>query len=119
MASNQIGMLNPTTHAITEFFTPRVTSRPSGIAAGADGGIWFTEQGAGQIGRIDPTTHLFTEYATPTAGSAPVGITTGPDRNVWFTEAGTGAIGVVALNLSPPVVPPTNVGRRRECGWVR
>ena len=66
-AANQIGEINPTTHAITEFATPTANSGPRGITAGPDGNLWFTENGAGKIGMINPTTHVITEFPIPTA----------------------------------------------------
>ena len=40
---SQIGMINPTTHAITEFPRPPPAAEPYGITAGPDGNLWFTE----------------------------------------------------------------------------
>ena len=95
-SANKIGMINPTTHAVSEFPIPTANANPWGIAAGADGNIWFTERNAGKIGTINLTTHAITEFATPTAGSGPVGIAAGPDGNVWFTEAnGSFQIGMI------------------------
>ena len=37
---------------ITEFATPTADSSPTGIAAGPDGNIWFTESSKKQIGRL-------------------------------------------------------------------
>jgi len=62
-----------------------VNSGPSGITAGPDGNLWFTEIDASKIGRITPSGTI-TEFPTPTAHSAPAGITAGPDGNLWFTE---------------------------------
>ena len=71
----------------TEFPVPTADSRPSGIAAGPDGNLWFTECDGNQIGRIT-TGGVITEFPIPTASSGPQGITAGPDGNLWFTEAG-------------------------------
>jgi hypothetical protein len=87
VTSNKIGMINPTTHAISEFTTPSANSRPYGITAGPDGNVWFTEWGTGNIGVINPTTHAISEF-TPPSGGTPKGITTGPDGNVWFVNGG-------------------------------
>ena len=38
--------------AITEFTVPTAGSLPTGIAAGPDGALWFTEHGGNKIGRI-------------------------------------------------------------------
>ena len=64
-AGGQIGMIDPTTHAITEFAIPNATSDPYGIAAGPDGNLWFTEYGGNEIGMINPTTHAIAEFAVP------------------------------------------------------
>ena len=79
-------MINPTTHAITEFTIPTANSKPYGIAAGPDGNLWFTDNGAGQIGTINPTTHAITEYPIPYTNTNPYGITAGPDGNLWFAD---------------------------------
>src|SRR4051812_32365269 len=49
-AGGEIGVINPTTNAITEFVPPTARSGPGGITAGFDGNLWFTEGGANQIG---------------------------------------------------------------------
>src|SRR5437667_299854 len=66
------------------FPTPTASSRPTGIAAGPDGNLWFTETGANAIGRITPA-GVITEFPIPTANSSPWAITAGPDGNLWFT----------------------------------
>ena len=62
-------------------------SRPTGIAAGPDGNIWFTQQAnPARIGRITPA-GVVTEFtAGLSANSQPIGIAAGPDGNLWFTE---------------------------------
>jgi streptogramin lyase len=84
-SANQIGTINPSTHAVSEFAVSTVGGAPLGITAGPDGNLWFTEESA-KIGTINPSTHLITEFPFPTAGSSPDAITTGPDGNLWFTE---------------------------------
>src|SRR5262245_22580212 len=70
---NKVGMVNPTTHAISEFAGPTAknsTSGLEGIVAGPDGNLWFTEfnyRSVGKIGEINPTTHAISEFAVPTA----------------------------------------------------
>jgi streptogramin lyase len=103
-----IGMINPTSHAITEF---SVGLGGCGITAGPDGNLWFTTT-SGQIGQINPTTDAITEYRIPYGNSSARGITTGPDGNLWFEDNGTSAIGAVTLSSSQFVVttqPPTSV----------
>jgi hypothetical protein len=54
---------------------------PSGITAGPDGNLWFTEFtsnfSSNKIGQINPTTHAIAEFPTPTGASEPVGIAPG------------------------------------------
>src|SRR5947209_8706114 len=64
----KIGMINPTTHAITEFPVPTAGATPQEITAGPDGNLWFTEfnyrtvkLSVGKIGEINPTTHAISE----------------------------------------------------------
>ena len=41
-----------TAGTITEFPIPTISSFPTGITAGPDGNLWFTESSVGKIGRI-------------------------------------------------------------------
>ncbi len=68
---------------MTEFPVPDVNAKPTSLAAGPDGAIWFTAYGSCNIGRLT-TSGVFTEYG---AGDAcpPIGITAGPDGAMWFT----------------------------------
>lgn len=71
---------------ITEFPLP-TGSNPSGIAAGPDGNLWFTEFSVSpKIGRIT-TAGAITEFSTPRPDATPSGIVAGPDGNLWFTQA--------------------------------
>jgi streptogramin lyase/transcriptional regulator with XRE-family HTH domain len=67
--------------------TPLATadSQPSGITAGPDGNLWFTEQAGDSIWRFPPRGNP-TRVLSLKPGSHPFDITTGPDGNVWFTE---------------------------------
>ena len=77
-------LLSPT---ITEFPVPAANAGPSGITAGPDGNLWFTEfRTADKIGMINPTTHAITEFRHPHRQLRSRGITAGPDGNLWFTE---------------------------------
>ena len=76
---------------ITEFSTGLNSgSRPSAIAAGPDGNLWFTDAARPRaIGRITPAGQI-TEFSTGlNSGSSPGGIAAGPDGNLWFTDEGT------------------------------
>ena len=75
---------HPARHASPNTPCPRQGSSPSGIAAGPDGNLWFTEPAA-QIGRITPAGAI-TEYPAAHSLQRPRGIAAGPDGNMWFTE---------------------------------
>lgn len=79
------------------FPVPTADSRPTGIAAGPDGALWFTENSANQIGRITPQGSV-TEFPIPTAGSRPTAIAAGPDGAMWFTENVAGQIGRISVD---------------------
>ncbi len=87
-----IGMMNPTTHAVTSYALSNYLAFPDAIVTGPDGNLWFTESEANKIGMINPTTHAITEFALPKVKGAednsafPDGITVGSDGNLWFSE---------------------------------
>jgi streptogramin lyase len=58
------------------------TARPSSIALGPDGNIWFTLPGS--LARVTPTGSV-RFFPTPTTGTLG-GLTAGQDGNVWFSE---------------------------------
>src|SRR5260370_38884686 len=66
-----------------EFNTPTTDSVPTGITAGPDGALWFSEDLNNKIGRIT-TDGVITEF--PNAGTDLSGITSGPDGALWFTD---------------------------------
>src|SRR5262249_22304680 len=49
--TDKIGMINPTTHAITDFAGLTANCAPYGITAGPDGNLWFAESDPDQIGQ--------------------------------------------------------------------
>ncbi len=61
---DRIGRIT-TAGIISEFAIPTADSRPSAIAAGPDGALWFTEESGNKIGRMT-TAGLFTEFVIPT-----------------------------------------------------
>ena len=90
-AANRIGRID-TAGNVTTFAIPTAATDPTGIAAGWDGALWFTEPDTDAIGRIT-TGGSITEFALPNVGSSPFGITGGPDDAVWFTEGNGNRIG--------------------------
>jgi uncharacterized repeat protein (TIGR01451 family) len=84
---------------INEFPLPTANSGATGITAGPDGNLWFTEAGfsgatgsGNKIGQINPSSHVVNEFSIPTANSSPQGIALGPDGNLWFTESGLSGV---------------------------
>jgi len=66
---------------------------PFRIASGADGNLWFSDQGTVKgIGRMTTGGTMINEYVLP-AGSFPRQVRVGADGNFWFTDTGTPAIG--------------------------
>ncbi len=82
---------------VTEYPTPN-GQEPAGIAAGADGAMWFTGDG-NNIGRIT-TNGIITEYPITTASSQPEGVVAGPDGAMWFAEESGNNIGRFSLPLT-------------------
>lgn len=75
---------------------------PYGIAAGADGNLWFTEYNASGYGRMTPS-GATTEFSNILANSAPALMAAGPDGNVWFPESAGGNIVRATTAGNPPV----------------
>jgi streptogramin lyase len=74
--------------SITEFNPLIATSGPTGIAAGPDGNLWFTEYYGNRVGRIT-VAGVATDWSTGSgisSDSAPMGIAAGVDGNLWFAE---------------------------------
>jgi virginiamycin B lyase len=120
-AANRIGRINPVVQpglpvvgTVVDFLivtTPN--SGPTGITAGPDGFMWFTEQTANKIGRIEvfgqagsPIGTVTDFFIVTTPDSAPTGITQGPDGRLWFTERDGNKIG----RINPIAEPGTPIG---------
>ncbi len=84
--------LPATSLAIDEFPAP---GSPSGLVAGPDGAIWFTEESGNKIGRMTTGGVVTNEIPIPTSGSLPSEIVVGPDGRLWFTEYNGNKIGRV------------------------
>ncbi|MGH7685592.1 MAG: virginiamycin B lyase family protein [Candidatus Dormibacteria bacterium] len=80
-----IGRIDIATHALTEFPIPTAYNKPYAIATGADGNVWFTEDGS-KIGRVTPA-GVITEFTMPTQQGLADDIAPGPDGNMWFPES--------------------------------
>jgi streptogramin lyase len=80
--------LTTTPTVSTAYTVPGGNMQPTGIVAGPDGNIWFTEVG-NFIERMT-TTGTFTKFIVPSGHSSPDSLTVGPDGNLWFSEIDPG-----------------------------
>src|SRR5262249_41055367 len=105
---NSIGRISPWGSVIT--FTAPGIRGPTGITAGPDGAMWFTNYAS--IGRITVGGAVTIFGGGPTTTSS---ITTGPDGAAWFTGgAGIGPMttsGVTGISLHGPggIYYPTDI----------
>src|SRR5262249_59780556 len=103
VANNVLTIRKMTTDGtLTEFpvATPNTFgSATSGIVAGPDGNIWFTESSANKIGRITPG-GVITEFAAG-AASRPRALFVGPAAALWFTEPNASKARRMTADASP------------------
>jgi virginiamycin B lyase len=118
VVAGRSAMVAATTVGVVTSYTDRSILGPYWIAAGPDGALWFTNEGAspgaGSIGRIS-TSGAVSNY-TDLSISQPLGITTGPDGSLWFTNSfGPGSIGristagVVTSYTDPSISAPNRI----------
>jgi streptogramin lyase len=81
-------------NSVHEFALKTKYSFPSGITAGPDGNVWFTETGADKIGRITTNGDISEFPLSPASG--PIGIVLGPDGNLWVAEAYANKIAMIS-----------------------
>jgi streptogramin lyase len=118
--SGVIGMINVTTHAITEFPDMMSNTYANQITTGPDGNLWFTNAGTNDIGIFDPTTSAFTEVLVPGPGPyySAGAITTGPDGNIWAVMGGNPGNTIARIDatthavtaFSVPMAPGPTIG---------
>jgi virginiamycin B lyase len=80
-------------------------SMPSGIAAGSDRAMWFSDAGRNAIRRVSFDRQL-RDFPLPTrrgapgpeVGAAPSGITAGPDGAMWFVETSADKLGRITVD---------------------
>lgn len=85
-AVSGIGFTDEVTAQTVQEFSLTSGARPSGIVAGPDGNLWFTEQGLSRIGVMSPEGVVLREFPTTTPDMQPGFIVAGPDDNLWFVE---------------------------------
>jgi streptogramin lyase len=90
---------------------------PTGIVAGPDGALWFTQSNGGNprdgrayfqasIGRLT-SLDAYTSYPVPASARSVPGldaITVGPNGNLWFTETAVDRIGEITPRAANPVI---------------
>jgi hypothetical protein len=90
---------------------------PTGIVAGPDGALWFTQSNGGNprdgssyfqasVGRIT-TSGAYSSYPVPASASSVPGldaITVGPNGNLWFTETAVDRIGEITPRAASPAI---------------
>jgi streptogramin lyase len=91
----------------TKYTIPTSGSAPTGITAGSDGNLWFTESAGGKIGRITPAGTI-TEPMGATGLPGPTVISPGVKNMLWFTESA--AVGELALPNGTVTQSPTLPG---------
>jgi virginiamycin B lyase len=89
--------MDPATGAVIRQYPVNSSSiGVTGLAAGTDNGIWFTETNA--IGRLDPTSGTVASFALNSPQDVPFDLTVGPDNNLWFTIRQTGKLGEITTS---------------------
>ncbi len=97
----------PTPGVTAQYPIPTASSRPLGIALGADGFLWITENRPSKVGRLGGGGRI-SENVTPLADAGPTGIASGPgpNLNLWFTEANRHGVAQITVT-GPPYVEYT------------
>ncbi len=94
--STGFGKLMPTS-TTPIFYTPRMTGRPTTLAVGPFGNIWFAEGFNARVGSIDTNGTGLVEFPLATATAQPKYLTAGPDQNMWVTEGSLPALSQLSL----------------------
>ena len=81
----------PAAELVIETFGVPEGSRPHDVAPAADGGVWYTAQGAAALGYLDPETGE-TRHIALGAGSRPHGVIVDDEGDAWITDGGLNAI---------------------------
>ncbi|MFE5673195.1 hypothetical protein ACFQ58_16475 [Agromyces sp. NPDC056523] len=89
-----VGFVDPANGNAVTFF-PVANTGPNGIAAGADGSIWFTQEITGNAASIT-NAGVITE-GRAVKGSEPAGITVAPDGDPWYAMREADKIGTLLL----------------------
>ena len=104
--------------AITEFAPARrPTAGPTGITAGPDGNLWFTESGGDKIGRINPTDEASPSSPSRPPTRSPTGSRPGPTATSGSPSTpATRSAGSTRRRTSSPSSPPCRRPARSRTG---
>ncbi len=108
---SQIFRVDPSNGNVVHTYRLGTGSLVTGLTAGPDGALWFTDQGLNEIGRLG-SDGTISYFSIPTAASGLAAITTGCDGALWFTEQQANKIGRIttAGKVSEYAVPTPNAG---------
>jgi streptogramin lyase len=90
-STSGVGWMHADGTGAVRFDIPGAWQPIGGIAVGADGNAWFTQNTANLITRVTPTG---TMTSFPAVSPKPFDITAGPDGALWFTAAPVFALSV-------------------------
>ncbi|MBI2620043.1 MAG: lyase [Ignavibacteriales bacterium] len=99
-ARGYLGRLDPATGTVVEWPSPGGTrSRPYGIAATADGSIWYSESGVepNTVVMFDPATTEFRTWPIPSGGGVVRHMVATPEGNLYLACSGVNKVGVVQV----------------------
>jgi virginiamycin B lyase len=100
-ARGYLGRLDLEQKKIEEWASPGgPESKPYGIAATADGMIWYSESGVrpNTIVRFDPKTRAFSTWPIPSGGGVIRHMVAAPDGNVYIACSGVNKVGIVRVS---------------------
>jgi virginiamycin B lyase len=93
--AGRVGRVDYTTLVITQWKTPTPKSKPTGIAIGQNGKVYFAESGVGKVGVMPVGGGLISEYPVPVPGAFPDKVAAGLDGRAWFSQHNLAEIGAI------------------------
>ena len=108
--ASSVAAPTPPGELVVDVFPVPAGSRPHDVAPAADGGVWYTAQGAAALGWLDPATGE-TRHIGLGAESRPHGVIVGPAGAAWVTDGGLNAIVRVDPSTDAVEVYPLPVDR--------
>lgn len=115
LKSAYLGMVNPSTHAITQFATPGAFQPIHGLGGitAANGALWFVDLTNAYVDEFSPSTHVLHQYRTGAPLQTGLAyIAAGPGGTLWVTQtplagggfvmAGNTATGAISQPITTP-----------------